>query len=65
MSGGDGVIDEKRAAVQLDDRPRGAWEAERDAEVLAAVRAHDEDALRALSSEPGGFGSNDARRAAW
>lgn len=42
-----------------------AWERERDAAVLKAVEAHDEEELRRLSSQPGGFGSRTARRAAW
>lgn len=68
------LLDEKRALdtpldTALDEKPvvrvTPSWELERDAAVLKAVEAHDEEELRHLSSQPGGFGSRSARRAAW
>lgn len=69
------LVDEKVALATpaldtpSDDKPvvriTPAWEQERDAEVFKAIEAHDEDELRRLSSQPGGFGSRTARRAAW
>ncbi|GMK56226.1 hypothetical protein CspeluHIS016_0300660 [Cutaneotrichosporon spelunceum] len=43
----------------------GGWEDVRDAQVDAAVDAHDLEALRRFSAMPGGFGSRLARRRAW
>lgn len=59
-------MEEKEKRTVVDEKVDStSWISQRDAAVNAAVATHDEDALRKMSTMPGGYGSKSARRRAW